>query len=238
VRIPAILGSAQAVVDAADLVFLAVPDAAIAIVAAALHWRAGAAAVHCSGAFGLELLGAAAQQGAAVGAFHPLQTLPGGETNFGGITIAIEASASELARMLAGMAEALGARPLGLPDGARAVYHASAVLASNYLIGLLAEAASLWETFGLSREQGLQSLLPLAKQTVANLERLSPEEALTGPIARGDVETVARHVQALPTAGLKALYRQLALHTIPLARRKGTLRGQAAQRLATTLQGD
>jgi predicted short-subunit dehydrogenase-like oxidoreductase (DUF2520 family) len=135
------------------------------------------------------------------------------------------------------MAQALGARPLTLPGGARPLYHASAALASNYLVTLISEAATLWQAFGLTREDGLHALLPLVQQTVANLKNLTPEEALTGPIARGDADTVCKHLQALPD-DTKALYRQLALATIPLAQRKGTLRGQAAQRMATTLQGD
>ncbi|MBV8085565.1 MAG: DUF2520 domain-containing protein, partial [Chloroflexi bacterium] len=211
-----------------------VPDSAIQHVADSLHWPERTAAIHASGASGLELLHAASRRGA----FHPLQTLPGGEVSFEGITIAIEASTPDLACTLRRMAEDLKARPLTLPPGARPLYHASAVLASNYLIGLLSEAASLWRSFGLTREDGLQALLPLVEQTVQNLKSRTPEEALTGPLARGDAATIRTHLQALTDNRQRELYRQLALATLPIARQQGALTPAAADELASLLQGD
>jgi predicted short-subunit dehydrogenase-like oxidoreductase (DUF2520 family) len=225
----------QRIVDESDLVFLAVPDSAIQDVATGLTWPQGtAAAIHASGAFGLELLAAAPLRGA----FHPLQTLPGGEASFDGITIAIEASTPELTCALEAMALQLDAKPLTLPPGARPLYHASAALASNYLVGLLSEAATLWQGFGLTREEGLQALLPLVEQTVQNLKSKTPEQALTGPLARGDAATIRKHLQALPSARQRNLYRQLALATLPIARQQGALTAAAADGLASLLQGD
>ena len=231
--------SAQAVADLAQLVFLTVPDGAIAQVTAAVHWPAGTAVVHCSGAAGLEVLRTAQEQGAEVGAFHPLQTFPGGEVDWRGVSVAIEAG-TKLAAVLDRLAVALGARPLRLPAGARPLYHASAALASNYLVTLMAAASDLWPRFGFTREQGLAALLPLVHSTIGNVERLGAEGALTGPVARGDVGTVKAHLEAVGAQApeLSGLYRRLAAATVPIARRKGTLSEHAARELDIILQGD
>ncbi|HLQ33423.1 MAG TPA: DUF2520 domain-containing protein [Chloroflexota bacterium] len=207
----------QAVADAVDLVFLTVPDDAIAEAAGAIRWRPGMAAVHCSGAASLELLTSAAEQRAQTGAFHPLQTFVAGQADLAGVTVAIEAS-GDLLGTLAAMAEALGCRPLQLPPGAKPLYHASSALAGNYLVTLLAQAARLWQPFGCSEADALGALLPLVKTAVANVERLGAKAALTGPIARGDAGTVRRHLQALEQEApdLIPLYCELGLKTLPL----------------------
>lgn len=212
------VGSAQEVADAADLVFLTVPDEGIAQVAGSLNWRLGMAAVHCSGAAGLEPLSSAAQQGADVGSFHPLQTFAGVEVPLAGVTVAIEATGALLAS-LDRMALALDCRPIQLPEGARALYHASATIASNYLVTLLRQAARLWEPLGCSESEALATLLPLVKTTVANIESVGLRSSLTGPIARGDSGTVGQHLQALRNNApdLVEMYRELGRKTLPLA---------------------
>jgi predicted short-subunit dehydrogenase-like oxidoreductase (DUF2520 family) len=217
-------GDAQSIVDRSDVVFLTVPDDAIAAVCASLRWK-GQAAVHCSGALELDVLDIARRQGAAVGSFHPLQTFPytpqpqGADTTWlAGATVAIEAEGS-LLETLTSMAEALGCRAFRVPAGRKALYHASAALASNYLVTLVAEAAGLWRQLGASEGDALAALLPLARATVANVERLGPETALTGPIARGDSGTVRRHLKALErfAPDLVPLYRDLGRRTVRLA---------------------
>jgi len=233
--------STQAVVDAADVVFLTVPDDAIGPVADALVWKAGKAAVHCSGASSLEVLDHARAQGADVGAFHPLQTFanPGqAERNLPGSAFAIEASAPALEKSLAAMATALGGRPLVL-RGDKALYHASAVIACNYLVTLLDAAAGLWPHLGLSKADGLKALLPLVRGTIENLEAVGLPNALTGPVARGDVGTIERNLKALAKFSPEQvdLYAELARRTIPIARAKGTLSEPDAKRLLESLEG-
>jgi len=233
-------GTGQAVVDAADVVFLTVPDDVIRTVAEGLTWAPGKCAVHCSGAASLDLLEIAREQGAAVGAFHPLQTLAGLEQamrNLPGSAIAIEASDPGLEKELVGMAKALGGRPFTL-RGDKALYHASAVLACNDLVTLLDAAAGVWTDLGFTKEEGLRALLPLVRGTIENLEAIGLPNALTGPVSRGDVGTIERNLAALSEHDPEtaALYIELARRTIPIARAKGTLTDEAAARLLERLE--
>jgi predicted short-subunit dehydrogenase-like oxidoreductase (DUF2520 family) len=207
----------QAVAEAADLVFLTVPDDAIAAVAGSIRWRPDSAAVHCSGAFGLELLVTPGSQGAATGSFHPMQTFASNDAELAGVTVAIEATGGLLGT-LNDVARALGCRLIELPPGSKSLYHASAAFAGNYLVTMLAQAARLWQPFGASEAEALAALLPLAKTAIANVERLGPTAALTGPIARGDAGTVRRHLDGLDAAApdLVPLYRELGLKTLPM----------------------
>ncbi len=217
-RGPILAESAQAVAEAADLVFLTVPDSLVPEVADGVRWRTDMAVVHCSGAAGLEPLAAAQAHGAETGVFHPLQTFAQPDTPLAGAAIAIQASAG-LLPALETMAAALGCRPIRMPAGLEAVYHASAAMASNYLVALMAEAAALWQPLGYSEREALEALVPLARTTLANVERLGSAAALTGPIARGDAATIRKHVQALRqhAPGTLPVYRELGLETLSLA---------------------
>jgi predicted short-subunit dehydrogenase-like oxidoreductase (DUF2520 family) len=184
-------------------VFLAVPDSAVAEVAAKLA-AAGAsipgtvAFVHASGA--LELGALAALRGRhSVGSFHPLRSFPepGPPEAFRGIVIAVDASSASLSRVLGRLARDLGARPRRVDDRQRALYHAAAVFASNYLVALLGEAIGLLVQSGWTEKEATQGLIPLAEGAVANVMKRGPTAALTGPIRRGDAETVTRHLGAL-----------------------------------------
>jgi predicted short-subunit dehydrogenase-like oxidoreductase (DUF2520 family) len=228
--------SPQGVVDAADLVFLTVPDDAIERIASSLRWQGGKTAVHCSGAAPLSTLEAVAQAGARVGAFHPLQTFADADTAaraLAGVTFAVEARDDDLRETLHQMAAGLGGRAVDIPSDRRALYHISGVLASNYLVTLLAEAAELWARFGYDRAEGLRALLPLVRGTVGNVETQGTPQALTGPIARGDVGTVAAHLAALREQSPEtlSLYREMAARTLRIAREKGRLTGEAADQI-------
>jgi predicted short-subunit dehydrogenase-like oxidoreductase (DUF2520 family) len=233
-------GSSQEVVDSVDLVFLTVPDGAIRPAAECLANLGGKALVHCSGADSLDVLAGASAKGASVGCFHPLQTFASVEQalrNLPGSAFAVEASSPELERTLSDMARALGGTPLPLRAN-KALYHASAVIACNYLVTLLDVAAGLWSSLGLTKAEGLKALLPLVRGTIENLEAVGLPNALTGPVARGDVGTVERNLAALDKASPEAarLYAELARRTIPIARAKGTLSAQAADRLLARLE--
>lgn len=221
------MDSPQAVADAAELVFISVTDRAIADVAAALRWRAGVAVVHCSGATEVSALAPAAAQGALTGGFHPMQTFADPEAalaSLPGCTIAIEA-AQALAAQLTSLAAALGCRTITLPAGARVLYHASGAYASQYAVALLAEAAKLWASFGVSEENAIAALLPLLRGTAAAVEKAGLVKGMPGPVSRGDIDTVRRHLIALDAfePQVASLYRQLALRTVPLAQARGAL---------------
>lgn len=216
---------AQAAVDAADLVFLTVPDDVIAEVAQSLRWRRGMAVVHCSGATELDALYSAASQGAAIGALHPLQGFSDPQialNSLPGCAACIEAE-EPLFTQLGELAQALGMRPFALPAGARALYHLSGSYAASFIAVLLHEAAEIWQGFGLSREQAFASLLPLAQSSLISIAQQGPLQALTGPISRGDAGTLDKHLKALRThkADSLALYAELAEKSIALARQRG-----------------
>ena len=99
------------------------------------------------------------------------------------------------------MALALEGRWIKLGAGDKAAYHTAAVMSSNYLVTLVKLAADLWDSFGIPREQAIQALLPLLKGTINNIENLGVPNALTGPIARGDIGTVQIHLNTLKESG-------------------------------------
>jgi len=230
---------AQAAADRADLVFLTVPDDEIARVAAEIAWPRGGAAVHCSGATGVDALAPAARAGAQTGGFHPLQTFTAPETALAGLrrcVVAIEAE-EPLAGRLRALASGLGARPIRLPPGTRALYHGAGSFAASFVVALLHEAVQLWRGFGVPEEEALAALLPLARGTLDAVAELGTVRALAGPISRGDVGTVVKHVQAFAERDRSTLdlYRVLARRTVPIALAKGALTPEQAAELTRIL---
>ncbi len=173
----------------ADVALLCVPDAEIAAAAAAVAGSAPRVG-HTSGATPLSALSAA---GADQFGLHPLQTFSGGEgprhlLNVGCAVAGTSPAALDVARELA---LGVGMVPFELADANRAAYHAAASTASNFLIALEAAAEQMAAGAGLEPEHARLLLAPLVRSTVENWAALGPERALTGPIARGDEETVA-----------------------------------------------
>ena len=210
----------QAAADAADLVLLTVADGAIAEVCAAIRWRPGQAAVHCSGVRALDVLTTAHEAGALTGCLHPLQSFPGGVADaarFRGITLGIEAP-DPLAATLEAIAHALDARTVRLESVDRALYHVAAILASNNVVALAAAAQRAWTLAGLPIEAANAALGPLMLTVAGNVAAHDILGALTGPVARGDVTTVERHLNALAAAdpALHTLYRALAAELLRL----------------------
>jgi predicted short-subunit dehydrogenase-like oxidoreductase (DUF2520 family) len=230
---------AQDVIAAADIVFLTVPDDAIQGVAEALHWRPGVACVHCSGAGELDLLRKPAAEGAAIGGFHPLRMFARADepvASLDGAAVAV-AGAEPLAAELESLARAAGGRPLRLPAGSRALYHASANFVGAFVIALIQEAVELWGELGVAEPEALAALLPLARGTLANVGELGTAGGLGSAVARGDVGTVRRHLDVLAerAPASLALYRALALRTVPLGLAKGTLSPARAREIAALL---
>lgn len=232
---------AQDVVDACDLVFVTTPDATIAPAVRALHWRRGMAVVHCSGATDVdEALSPAAAQGAAVGGFHPLQTFADPEAaarSLRGCTVTVEARDAGLDATLVALADRLGCPVNRLPPGMRARYHAAAGYGSQFINALLAEAARVWATWGASEADAARALLPLARGTLAAIERAGIAGGMPGPVSRGDVHTVAQHLQSLQAldADTGASYRLLCARTVALARQRGAIDEATASQLADLL---
>ena len=219
------------------IVFLAVPDAVIGEVAARFAATNPAPAVsfiHLSGALTLDVL--AALRGHAVGSFHPLQSFPFPREPdaFRGIAIAVDASTPALLRKLQGLARDLRARPRKVAANDRVLYHAAAVYASNFVLAAFSEGVRQLMRIGWSEQDATRALLPLLDGVVANIRRRGVTRALTGPIRRGDADTVRRHLEALDRPDL---YRILASIALEIAREAG-LDPAAAERVRRALTRD
>ncbi|MEN8234736.1 MAG: DUF2520 domain-containing protein [Actinomycetota bacterium] len=184
-----------------DLIIISVRDGAIAEVAdivAPVARNAAAAAVHLSGATPVEALRSLADVGIRTGSFHPLQTLPEPETGaraLAGAWIAVTAD-EPLQSMLHELAATMGCRPFDLADESRAAYHAAAAAAANFPIAALVIAERLLDATGVP----LEAAQPLVETIVANAFARGPGPSLTGPIARGDAETVEAQKSAVRSA--------------------------------------
>ena len=230
----------QSVADTCDLVFITTPDSAIESVARQLQWRAGAWVAHCSGAESTDILEAAREQGALVGSFHPMQTFPGTENaaaSLLGIAYAVEGP-PPLADALKEMAHALGGWPVEIDPQDRALYHLSGFLACGAVVALMAQASELWKVMGYSREEGQEVLLPILRSTVDSLETRGIPAALTGPISRGDISTVIKHLDALESRAPSVLpiYCRTALGAVSLSMEKGGIDGRIEQELIHLLE--
>jgi predicted short-subunit dehydrogenase-like oxidoreductase (DUF2520 family) len=210
---------AVAVADAgrdADLVIVATPDSAIAETAALLApgLRPGSLVVHLSGACPLEELDKLhrARPDVEIGALHPLQSLPSVE--LGSARLAGSWCAVDGPDTVERLAVTLGMRPFRVAPGDRAEYHAAATIASNHLVAVLGQAARVARDAGVP----VEALWPLARATLDNVAAVGAEDALTGPVARGDAETLARHLDALP-AEERSVYRALAREALRLSGR-------------------
>jgi predicted short-subunit dehydrogenase-like oxidoreductase (DUF2520 family) len=229
----------QAVASGTTILILAVPDARLAEVAYDLS-RAGegppgCVVLHLAGALSTEALAPLHSVGYPVGSMHPLQAIAdpwhSGDRLLGAAyALAGERAAVGAARRLVNALEGL---PIVIAPNARPLYHASAVIASNYLIGLLAFAVRLMMDAGVSESDSIEALLPLMKGTLDNLEHLGVAHALTGPIARGDADTVRLHLTRL-SAPDRELYCRLGLELLRVARAAG-LDSQKADELEALL---
>lgn len=178
----------------ADAVLLCVPDGQIA--AAAAHIRPGPLVGHCSGATGLEPL-----VPHEAFSLHPLMTVTDRAASFAGAGAAVDATTARALAFARGLAEALGLRPVHVAAEDRALYHAAASMASNFLVTLEAAAERMAAEAGVQRDL----LVPLVRATVENWASLGPERALTGPVARGDEATVTRQREAIAERAPEAL---------------------------------
>jgi len=232
--------AAQEVADAAELVFITTPDDAIARVCSEVHWHEGQSVVHCSGAHSVDILGSARKLGAAVGSFHPLQTFADVDQaieNLSGSTFALEAE-EPLLSTLKEFTLLLNGNWVELKPGDKVLYHAAAVFACNYLVTLFKLALDLWLDFGVSAKEATRALLPLLAGTINNIGTIGLPDCLTGPVARGDLGTIERHLSALETRSpsLLTTYKELGLQTIPIALAKGKVNEQKAEEMKALLR--
>ncbi|MGB8195741.1 MAG: Rossmann-like and DUF2520 domain-containing protein [Acidimicrobiales bacterium] len=171
----------------AALILLCVPDDAIAEVAASIPAREDRVVAHVAGSRTLDVLAPHPR----VGSVHPLMALPSGSDAARLIGATYCVTGDDVMR---DVALSLGGRVITLRDDQRTIYHAAAVVASNHLVALMGQVRTLAESIGLS----LEDFLPLAEQTLVDVARFGPDDALTGPASRGDMSTIDAHLTAIP----------------------------------------
>lgn len=221
----------ERVTKEADVVFITTPDDAIETVCQEIAekggFKQGALVYHCSGSLPSTLLTSAKEVGALIGSMHPLQSFASAGTDsnpFKGIIVSVEGDRRAVDLALE-MAWKLGATGLTIRTDAKAIYHAAAVVASNALVTLVDLAYQLIEVAGISSDDAYKVLGPLIEGTLKNIKSKGTVEALTGPVVRGDVSIIEKHVKEIEdkTPDLTELYRVLGKYTVEVARRKGTL---------------
>jgi len=228
----------------AELVFITTPDRVIKEVCekigAAGAFKPGALAVHMSGAHSLDLLDAARTAGAHRAVLHPLQSLASreqGVKTLPGSYFRIEADTDAL-ETAKDIVKALGGIELVMPEWksdrvSAALYHAGAVAVSNYFVALVDYGLKFYQALGAGKKEALKAVLPLIRGTLHNIETLGIPDALTGPIMRGDTQTVRDHLEAMKkrTPELGALYKGLARQTVAVAKDKGSITQETAEEL-------
>jgi predicted short-subunit dehydrogenase-like oxidoreductase (DUF2520 family) len=216
----------------AGAALLCVPDAAIGEAREAIGSSAPPLVGHVSGASGLDVLELDGDPSARF-SIHPLQTFADDSTPVEGTPCAVAGSSERALGFAASLAEALGMRPFEVPEEQRAAYHAAASTASNFLVALEESAAELLERSGVADAREL--LAPLVLRTAANWAERGPE-ALTGPVARGDRETVERHRAALAELApeLLPMYEALAERAADTAHQTGRSSASPQSALAST----
>ena len=229
----------QELADVAEMVFITTPDDVIAEVCGKVQWHKGQSVLHCSGAHSVDILEPAKKLGAAVGSFHPLQTFADVDQaikNLPGSTFALEAE-EPLLSTLKELVHLLNGNWVRLGSGDKVLYHTAAVFACNYLVTLVKLALDLWKDFGVSSKEATRALLPLLKGTLNNIDNIGVPDCLTGPIARGDLGTIERHLRALDAKNpsLLTTYKELGLQTIPIALAKGKVNEQKAEEMRALL---
>jgi predicted short-subunit dehydrogenase-like oxidoreductase (DUF2520 family) len=223
----------------AEIVFITTSDGAIKNVckkvASEGGFHRGSVVLHMSGALPSDILSSARDVGCHIASVHPLQSLADVReaiNNIPGSYFCIEGDegAVSIAKQIVA---ALKGKEIMLHVDKKPLYHAGAVVVSNYLVATIGLGLELYEVAGIKKKDSLNALMPLIKGTIKNIEAIGIPSALTGPISRGDVEIVECHLNALSKErqGLVRLYTELGRYAVEVAIEKGTLKKKDAQKI-------
>jgi predicted short-subunit dehydrogenase-like oxidoreductase (DUF2520 family) len=231
----------QEVVSAAEFVLLAVPDDALRPLVSGLAttdaWRPGQLAAHTSGAVGISVLDPAAARGVLPLALHPVMTFAGRPEDLdrlAGATFGVTAP-DELRPVAEALVVEIGGEPVWVPELARPLYHAALTVGANHLTTLVNDAVDLLDRAGI--EYPARLLAPLLSAALDNALRLG-DAALTGPVSRGDVATVASHLATLSDEApdVVASYVAMTRRTAERAEASGRLRPEQAAEVRRTVE--
>jgi predicted short-subunit dehydrogenase-like oxidoreductase (DUF2520 family) len=235
--------SYSGLIPLASRILMAVPDSAISDVSdmIARAGITGGIALHTCGTLGPEALSGLMERGVACGTLHPLQTVADaqqGVHSLRGCAFAIDGDEQAI-DWATHIVTCLRGEVLRIPQDRRPLYHAAAVMASNYVVGLMHAAQQLMNMAGVDEKTALRALAPLLRSTVENVTQNGPAKALTGPIERGDSITVAAHTRALAAAPqqIQDLYRAAGLQVLEIAHTRG-LPASAVSAIEEVLRGD
>lgn len=221
--------------EKSDILFLAVPDSIIIPAAKEIiaSCKKPLVLLHPSGALSAYALPEA--ENASRGSFHPLQSFVSENTVFKDIYITMDGDEKALEAAKA-LCRILEARPLLVPAEDRALYHAAACMASNYLVTLLSEVEDIFSLWANTPKEARQAFWPLIKGTVDNFEKFG-KPALTGPIARGDISTLKKHLAILPDK-YESLYTVMAQYTAKLAFEQDMITEEKSDEIKSFLKGE
>jgi len=229
----------------AECIFVTTSDDAIASVCEKIasegSIKPGKKVIHMSGVGGLNLLEAARRSGAHIASIHPLQSfadVEGAIKNIPGSTFGVT-SDDEIKQWSVQLVKDLGGIPFFISDTDKPLYHAAACIASNYLTTLIHMVEVIYQSLGLNHEDAIHAFWPLVKGTMRNIEEKGTVQALTGPIARGDMGTLKKHIEALhhKLPDFLRAYSILGILTTDLGLEKKTISPQGAERMRKLLEG-
>ena len=204
-----------------ELIFLTVPDDTLHTVIQKLDENfddfSGKYIVHCSGTLSSDILSSLKEKGSSIASFHPIQSISETTDTFSKAWFDVEGD-TQVVNILEELGKSLGANILTVQKETKPYLHAAAVVASNYVVTLMKVAEEIAEIGGIEKEKIISALIPLMQSSLNNLEAKGIEKSLTGPIARGDIQTVQTHLEILKNhSQLLELYKVLGLETTKIS---------------------
>lgn len=231
-------------VQEADFVLITTPDDEILNVCEDISLNASAKGkffLHMSGAGGLDLLEPARKKGATIASIHPLQSFSSIDQaikNIPGSYFGVTAEKPSRTKAK-NIVRNIGGFPVFISNGQKPLYHAAACFASNYLVSLIHVVESIYQCVGIKKKDAKKAYLPLIYGCLKNIEKSGSILSLTGPIARGDLGTVKKHLRAIKSQLPEyfPLYSIMGSIAVDIARKKGTLERGKSQKLTAILKG-
>ena len=207
----------------ADITFITTPDDQISITCEEFSKnpfiKRGSVVLHCSGSLTSDALISAKEKSCFVASIHPMRSFAKPELSieqYSGTYCAIEGD-KEVIPNVRSLFNSIGSITYEIDKRKKSLYHAAGVFASNYLVTLAQQALSCMREAGVENEMAMHVITNIMRGTVSNLEKtLSPEQSLTGPIQRGDISTIMKHIESLTDMEQKHLYSALGKATLQL----------------------